>query len=266
MRATAPAAGVTRVHAHLAARGVGALSLYKTACFTRRLASRLRACGDETIDAYADRLDRDPAERERLVAALSIGVTSFFRNPEAWRRLAGAIDAMGRLPRFEAWSAGCSTGEEAYSAALLIARLAERGMVGEWRVVATDLDTRAIEVARRGRYPRRVAPSIEAVVGPVAVAVDDASIEFPPELTGRITFRSGDVSKPGQVGVFDLVICRNVLIYFGDAGQAQVVDNLVHALRIGGLLLLGKAELAAGAASAQLEIVDRNERLYRRVA
>ena len=250
MRMATPASGVARVHAHLAEMGVAALSLYKAACFTRRLNSRLRARGDETIDAYADRLDRDPAEREQLVAALSIGVTAFFRNPEAWRRLAGAIDAMGRLPRFDAWSAGCSTGEEAYSAALLMSRLAERGLVGEWRVVGTDLDARAIETARRGRYPRRAGPSIETVVGPVAVTVDGTSLEFPIELTRRVTFRPGDVSRPGQIGAFDLVICRNVLIYFGEAGQAQVVDNLVRALRIGGLLMLGKAELAAGAASA----------------
>lgn len=258
--------GLARVHAHLAEMGLGALSLYKEPCFGRRLAIRLRACRDATVDAYADRLDRDSAERERLVAALSIGVTAFFRNPEAWRRLAAAIDAAGPVDRFHAWSAGCSTGEEAYSVALLIHRLAQRGTLGDWRVVATDLDQRSLATARDGRYPRQAAAAIEAVVGPIEAAVDHEAVRFPPALRERIEFRRADVTRPGSVGRFDLVICRNVLIYFGAAGQEQVVANLVQALRPGGLLMLGKAELAAGAASAGLDVVDRRERLYRRVA
>ncbi|MFN0177354.1 MAG: CheR family methyltransferase [Gemmatimonadales bacterium] len=266
MIAATAGSGIARVHAHLATMGLEALSLYKEPCFGRRLASRLRACGDATVEAYADRLDQEPAERERLVAALSIGVTAFFRNPEAWRRLAAAIDAAGPMARFHAWSAGCSTGEEAYSIALLIHRLAERGTLGDWRVVATDLDQRALATAREGRYPRRDLAAIEAVVGPIEAAVDDRSILLPVALRGRIVFRRADLTRPGPVGQFDLVSCRNVLIYFGTAGQEQVVANLVRSLRLGGLLMLGKAELAAGAASAGLEVVDRRERIYRRVA
>jgi chemotaxis methyl-accepting protein methylase len=258
--------GLARVHAHLAEMGLGALSLYKEPCFGRRLAIRLRACGDATVEAYADRLDQEPAERERLVAALSIGVTAFFRNPEAWRRLAAAIDAAGPMERFHAWSAGCSTGEEAYSAGLLIRRLAERGTLGDWRVVATDIDQRSLATAREGRYPRRDLAAIEAVVGPIEAAVDDRTVQFPAALRSRIAFRRADLTRRGPVGQFDLVSCRNVLIYFGPAGQEQVVANLVQALRPGGLLMLGKAELAAGAASAGLEVVDRRERIYRRVA
>jgi chemotaxis methyl-accepting protein methylase len=144
---------MTRVTRHLERLGVGAFALYKTPCFERRVAVRLRARGQRDLADYASLLDRDEAEGRMLLDALSIGVTNFFRNPTSWQRLGELIDAAFPHRAFRAWSAGCATGEEAYSIAMLLAGTGRVGVgrdLGDWSVDASDLDEQSLTVARRG--------------------------------------------------------------------------------------------------------------------
>lgn len=254
-----------RVRGHLVDLGAGALTLYKGPCFERRLASRLRVRGVPSVGAYADLLDRDPDERIKLLSALAIGVTSFFRNPPVWRRLVELIEAARPAGPYSAWSAGCATGEEAYSVAIALADLAGRGVIGEWSVLGTDVDERSLAAARTGDYPGRVAAEIDRLGPGPGGRVVAGRFQIDPAIRARVAFRRDDIVAPVPRRRFDLVSCRNVLIYFGAEGQTRAIRNLTSALAEGGLLLLGKAELAATDPTAALELVDRRERIYRRI-
>jgi chemotaxis methyl-accepting protein methylase len=256
-----------RLSVYLSELGAPAVAWYKTPCFERRLATRLRSRGCSVAD-YLGILDREPAERERLLSALVVGVTSFFRNPPAWLRLAELLAARPRgTAPFRAWSAGCATGEEAYSLAMLLASLEAKGVasVEGWQVLGSDVDERGLAVARNGAYSPRAAKDIAAVlpVHPGEVSADRFQVD--PSIAARVRFEREDLAYSGRVASADLVLCRNVLIYFGETGQARVLESLVRAIRPGGWLMLGKAELAAHSISA-IGPLDSRERIYRRVA
>ncbi len=259
--------GLLRIRRHLTAMGAEALTQFKGSYFDRRLQSRLRVRGVADPTAYADLLDREPDERRRLLSALAIGVTSFFRNPTAWTRLGALLGESTTPVTLTAWSAGCATGEEAWSLALLLADLESRGRGPiDWRVEATDLDERSLEVARAGSYSPRAAADVAAVLGPVPGDVSSDRFVVPEALRPRVRFAQADLTAPAPTGDHDLILCRNVLIYFTPAAQARVMDHLLGALRPGGLLMLGKAELAAFDLLPRLALADRRERIYRRIA
>ncbi|MHB1328264.1 MAG: CheR family methyltransferase [Gemmatimonadales bacterium] len=254
-------APVARIHAHLSAAGAAALTLCKPAYFERRLRSRWRACGVPDLESYADLLDRDPDERDRLVAALTINVTGFFRNPSAWTALASVLPWSPGRP-LRAWSAGCATGEEAWSLAAL---LWQASGSGAWQVDATDLDLPSLAVAARGHYPAAAEAAIRSVVSGAPLTVGADAVVMPAAWRDAIRFQHADLTRPAQQADYDVILCRNVLIYFTGPAQEQILNSLVDALRPGGLLMLGKAELAAWGVSPRLESVDRRERIYRRV-
>jgi two-component system CheB/CheR fusion protein len=168
--------------------------------------------------------------------------------------------------RFRAWSAGCAAGQEAYSIALLLARLESDGVasVQGFEVLGTDVDGDHLATARAGSYPGQAQAEIEVVVPNPRITVASDRIEIAPDLKDRVRFVREDLTDATRVDAVDLVLCRNVLIYFGDQGQESVLAALVRALRPGGLLMLGKAELAARSIP-MIEPVDLRERIYRRV-
>ena len=260
-----PALGLERVKDHLTGMGAKALTLYKWPCFERRLASRLRIHGINSVDQYADLLDRDPAERAKLLSALAIGVTSFFRNPSAWLALGGLLKRPGH--RVTGWSAGCSTGEEAYSLAMLLAGLHQTGSIGPWSVLGTDVDERCLTVARQGDYPGRSITELDPPGNAIVRDLESTAtgVRFGRGLRDRVEFRRDDLTASVIRARFDVVICRNVLIYFGNEGQAKVMDTLLGAIEPNGLLMLGKAEMAAAGPDQRLQLVDRAERIYRRI-
>lgn len=237
---------------------------YKQPCLRRRIAVRMRARGVHTYDAYARVLDAQPEEYDLLVDALTITVTKFFRNPETYallrERVVPAIVADGGS--IAVWSAGCATGEEAYSLAILFR---EAG-ASRARIDATDLDANALAVLERAEYPEaslsdlppeararwfsaqapyRVAPEIVRMVRPLA---HDLTRDAPPQPPYR------------------LIVCRNVVIYFDRPLQERLFRAFHDALVPGGWLLLGKVEALFGPARGLLNTEDARERLFRRSA
>ena len=259
-------AAIDRVRRHLTRIGAASLCRFKDRYLERRLQSRCRACGVADLEAYADILDRDPDEGHRLLSAIALGVTSFFRNPAAWHRLAQLIAAECRAPNAEcrAWSSACATGEEAWSLALLLGRLTDQGRLSSWHVDATDLDPRSLAVARTAEYPDRCRPDIEAVIAPLPVGEFPGRFVVPDALRTAVRFAVADLTVATARGPYDVILCRNVLMYFDFETQGRVMDNVVAALRPGGLLMLGKAELAGFDLGSRLELIDGRERIYRR--
>jgi chemotaxis methyl-accepting protein methylase len=253
------------------ARGIGCED-YKNKCLRRRLAVRMRARGVHTFDAYAQLLDQDAAEYDLLLDALTINVTKCWRNAETWRALGDSyLNDLWRTRegRVRAWSAGCASGEEPYSVAVALAEAARlcgpAGWLDRPRIDATDLDRDS--VARTG----------------AAEFSDSAFVEMPDELARRyfsaeaprrpvaalqsmVQVRRHDLtSEPPPSPPYDLIVCRNVVIYFERPMQERLFSTFADALAPQGILVLGKVETLFGPARQRLKLEDPRERIYRKM-
>lgn len=251
-------------------RGVD-LAHYRQAYVRRRIRARMRARGAAGSGDYARILARDEEEIGRLLGAISTKVTSFFRDPGLYTFLDARIlpDILaaprGRTVRF--WSAGCATGEEAYSLAALVAPREPPRPVGHAHILGTDVDRTAIAAARRGEYPlsslRRVPAEIQRRW--FSVEREEGICRVSGDLKAYTTFRAESLLEPAPSGAFDLILCRNVFIYLEVPLQERILEQLARALRPGGYLALGRVERIAGPARASFEPVHVRERVYRRV-
>ncbi len=224
-------------------------SQYKTPTIMRRLSRLMVSNGVNSIGEYVDHLHRNPDGYQRLVNAFLIKVTDFFRDTalfDALRdqilpKLMLAAREEGRPLRI--WSAGTSTGEEAYSIAILCAELArDEKLAVEVRVFATDVDEQAIAVARRGVYSADSLRELpEELVARYFTAHDDR-FEVSKYIRNMTVFGQHDLGQRAPFPRIDLVLCRNVLIYFTKELQARALQLFAFALRHGGYLVLGKAE------------------------
>jgi chemotaxis methyl-accepting protein methylase len=249
------------------------LAAYKPKCLRRRIAVRMRACGVHTYDEYRGVLASTPGEVDRLHDALTINVTRFFRNPETWEAVRATVlpGLLAKGAPVRAWSAGCSSGEEAHTMAMLWADAAERVGHPEWfdrlSVEATDIDRDCLRRARAGQY--RADAFVETpprLVERWTRAEGDARI-VDPRLRARVQVTTLDLTRDAiPVRRFDLVACRNVVIYFDRVTQERLFVAFHEALVPGGTLILGKVETLVGPARDLLELVDVRERIYRRPA
>jgi two-component system, chemotaxis family, CheB/CheR fusion protein len=220
---------------------------YKRPTLQRRVAKRLQTLDLATFSEYVDHLEVHPEEFDAFFDTILINVTAFLRDPEAWaalgrtalRAIADRDDGPVRV-----WSAGCSSGEEAYTLAVLLAEaLGHDAFRDRVKIYGTDVDDRALATARAGSYPA------EQVL---ALGVDLAERYFRPNGNGQVSFRPDlrrsvifgrhDVVNDAPISRLDLLVCRNMLMYFNGEAQARIVERFHFALRDDGFLFLGKAE------------------------
>jgi len=244
-------------------RGAGGLELYKDSCLVRRIEMRMRVRGVESLAGYASLLARDAGETDRLIGSLSVRVTGFFRDPEAWQRLAAVMTAepdSSGTPLF-AWSMGCSTGEEAWSLAFLLYELR-----AGFQVVASDVSARAIAVAEAGVYDNAAGRAIREFFGNCFELEPGSRFSVPAELRERVRFRREDLTRAqASPEVFDVISCRNLLIYLSRPGQQRILQRAVASLRVGGILMLGRTESPRALDDSSLIPIDITHRLYRKV-
>jgi chemotaxis protein methyltransferase CheR len=249
------------------------LDAYKDRCLRRRIAVRMRACGVHSYADYQAVLDTNPAEYERLKDAITINVTRFYRNADTWNVLRNFLHEVCADERAEvrAWSAGCSSGEEAYTLAILIADYLERQgkpeRLGRLIVDATDIDRQCLERAQEARYSREALAEAPAdLVTRYFEKVGD-QCRVVERVRRRVTVRTQDLSSdPPPRSNYHLILCRNVVIYFGRSTQERVFTAFADALAPGGFLVLGKVETLFGPARERLTLLDPRERVYRRAA
>ena len=244
---------------------------YKEKCLRRRIAVRMRARGVHTYDDYARLLDVDTAEYDRLLDALTINVTKLFRNWEAWDALARRVvpELWSReMEAIRVWSAGCSSGHEPHSLAILFHRhAAEEGMlrqIGRVRVLGTDIDRSCLAAAQRGEYieadfadtPPELRERYFTTSAPFTVA---------PAIRSMVRVEHRDLlTSPPEPASCDLLVCRNVLIYFDRDTQIRLFDMFSEVLAPGGYLMLGKVETLLGASRGRFTPVDARERIFAR--
>jgi chemotaxis methyl-accepting protein methylase len=241
---------------------------YKETTITRRLSRRLRARGVKTYAEYARVLDQDPAEYDRLFNDLTIKVTDFFRDQVAFRALEEvAVPALTRdvTISIRIWSAGCSTGQEPYSIAMLLVELSGRANA-RWQVniLATDIDTEVLQRAQEGRFSSKEVSAIPVAWLEKYFVREAKGFRIQSLLKGLVTFKVHDLINDLPYSDVDLVVCRNVLIYFGHELQMKVLRGFHRALQPEGFLLLGRAEVLMGEATKLFQCVDRRARLYKK--
>lgn len=243
---------------------------YKIRCLRRRIAVRLRARNLATYEEYAALLDADEREYDKLLDALTINVTKFFRNWETYAVLQRAVvPAIWSLPDpvLNIWSAGCASGEEAYSLAILFHRHAvavgEEHRLDRVRVVGTDIDRQSLEAARRATYPESTfadtPPELQrAFFSPGFPATVD------PRIRAMVQFTVHDLLRQPPPTAQHLIACRNVIIYFDRHAQERLFERFHAALAPGGFLAMGKVETLLGESRSRFLPVDARERIFRR--
>ncbi len=244
-------------------------AVYRPGTVDRRIRRRMALLDCPDSPAYAARLRADPAELDHLRHDLLIGVTEFFREPEsfAWLEteiLPGLFRSPGR-EEFRAWCAGCATGEEAYSIAILLDEVARAtGFDGRISVFATDVHPQALELASQGRYEEgKLAALGAARVDRYFQPAREGQRRVSSDLRVQIVFAPHDVLVDPPFTRIDLVVCRNLLIYLEPEAQERVVNRFYHALRPGGILFLGASE-SVGRHGEDLDLLDARHKVYRK--
>lgn len=259
--------GITRIFSMLRERSKIDFTFYKPSTIVRRIERRMMVKQIEKLEDYVEYLEKFPREQNILYRELLIGVTNFFRDPKVYELLENEwltntlTDHIG--DDFRIWVAGCSTGEEAYSYAILCREiLNKKGIVKNVKIFATDVDQDAISNASTGVYPESI------------------TADIPPELLSKYFIRQGDhyriIRQIREMVVFarhnlikdppftniELVSCRNLLIYLQPVLQLRVLESLNFSLHVNGLLVLGTSE-SLGDAESLFETLESRWKIFR---
>ena len=245
---------------------------YKDKCLRRRIAVRMRAKGTASPDEYAIILDADPREYERLIRSLTVNVTKFFRNWETYaaieKKVIPALWERGE-DKLRVWSAGCASGEEPFSVAILMHKFAEEtrtiARLDSVSVLGTDIDTECLGEAERAFYA-------EAALGETPATLRHRY--FPqvaglhgmlPEVRRLVSFERSDLlGHQPPVQSVHLLLCRNVIIYFEREAQDALFTEFHRLLAPGGFLVLGKVETLLGDARSLFAPINSRERIFRK--
>ena len=245
-------------------------SQYKPNTIYRRIERRMAVHQVDSIDSYVKYLQQTPIEVQALFNDVLIGVTNFFRDPEAFAALEAQVMAKifdGKPPGgvVRVWSAGCSTGEEAYSIAILLQEQMEALKTSyKLQIFATDIDSRAIATARTGLYPASIAADISAerLARFFTAEADGGAYRVHKGIRDMLVFSEQDVIKDPPFSKLDLISCRNLLIYLGSGLQKKLITLFHYALQPGGMLFLGTSETVSEYGDL-FTVLDRKAKLYR---
>lgn len=242
---------------------------YNEAYLDRRISARMRRTDSDTYREYLDVLSESADERAALLDALSINVTSFFRNPAVWERLREVLRSLTDEKRtVRCWSAACADGREPYSIAMLARDDPEIDALSV-DVTATDIDAETLAEAREGVYTSTRTTDIGAELEPLSdpkdhVDVDESSFAVRDPVKRMVSFEQHDlISGPSKSG-YDLVLCRNLLIYIDKEYKEPIFETLTGALREGGYLTIGKSETLPRSFRDAYDPFDRSNHIYRR--
>jgi len=246
-------------------------SLYKSSTLNRRIERRIAIHSLADLAEYARFLRKNPQEIDLLFKELLIGVTSFFRDAAAWQcmldtALPALLAGRGSQTKFRAWVAGCSTGEEAYTLAIVFAEAIKRLPEHHdctLQIFASDLSPDAIDTARTGRYPSAISAGIDAEYVARYFEPRGAALVVSKPIRDMVLFALHDVVLDPPFTRLDILSCRNLLIYFDATLQRRLLPLFHYSLRPDGLLLLGSSE-TVGSFGKLFEPLDSKLRIYLR--
>lgn len=245
------------------------LRQYNVNFLHRRLNVRLRARGSLDYSQYASLLDQDPTEYNELIQALSINVTEFFRNNDVfdafYTHILPKLLSIGKQNEIRIWSAGCATGEEMYSVAILLNQASESYGSFKFKIIGTDVSAKAIETARKGTYAHSSLKNLpEKFLKKYFQQVYEGYYQISKNIMDSATFNVGDILTMPTPNSLDVIFCRNIIIYFGRKTQDQLFARFAHSLKPSAYLILGKTEMIKDGATSLFEPLMPRERIYRK--
>jgi two-component system CheB/CheR fusion protein len=242
---------------------------YKERAFQRRVQRRMQVVQTTKLEEYAERLQKDPDEVHALFRDLLIGVTDFFRDAAAFQSLESLVlpklfEGKDADDEVRVWVAGCSTGEEAYSIAILLREQCEKLLTPpKVQVFATDIDETAMGIARGARYPANVVKEVSPERLARFFVHEAGTYRVIKEVRDMCIFSTHSVIRDPPFSRLDLISCRNLLIYLKPTLQAQIIPLFHYSLRPGGFLFLGGSENLSRY-SELFVALDRKSRIFRR--
>ena len=243
-------------------------SLYKESTLVRRIERRMTVTRARDALDYARLLNSDPEEARALLQDILIGVTNFFREPEAFaflkRQILPDLVARGNGEPLRVWVPGCATGEEAYSLAIILQEcLEEQGSRRSLQIFGTDIDSLAIRKARLGSYVENIASDVSPERLKRFFIKEESRFRVKPDIRELVVFSEQNILSDPPFAHLDLLLCRNLLIYLKAEAQNLLIPLFHYALREGGVLFLGSSE-STGRFGDLFETVDRHHSIFRR--
>ncbi|MCY6370434.1 CheR family methyltransferase [Clostridium ganghwense] len=217
------------------------LSAYKSNQLHRRILSLMSRVGVSSVDEYVNLLKKDQSQRQKFLDFITINVTEFFRNPEIFEELRKKIenDLIPREKNLKIWSAACSIGAEPYSIALILNNLKVKG---RHNILATDIDKSILERAKKGEYVNSEIKNVKKeYIQKYFTKVNDKYI-IDSKIKNMVTFKKHDLILDNYEKGFDLIVCRNVVIYFNQDIKNEIYRKFSESLKKGGLLFVGATE------------------------
>lgn len=243
---------------------------YNDSYLDRRITARMRRTDHDDYREYQRLLERESEEREKLLDSLSINVTGFFRNPEAWEKLRLVLrELTGSHRTVRIWSAPCADGREPYSVAMLALdddQIVDRRI----DILGTDINADILEEARAGVYETSQTSDIEGELEPLDdytkyIDRNDDTFEVRDDVKGMVEFEQHDLIRGESKRNFDLVLCRNLLIYIDTSFKTPIFETIRESLREDGYLMIGMTETLPTDCRDAFEPVYKQQRIYRRV-
>lgn len=248
------------------------LGLYGDSYLRRRLSTRQKNKGCASLEEFLKVLSADPREIDLLAESFIVRVTEFFRSPRTFevleQRIIPSLMAQKRSEQshvLRAWSAGCSSGEEAYSLAILIRDcLRKEKERFSALIFASDIDQSSLNVARRGFYEEQKLSKVKPERRILFFDQEEGGYRVREEVRRMVVFRHHNLQDPPPFRNLDLILFRNVLIYINPESQRYLLVSFFESLNPGGYLVLGRTEGGVGAVPTQFKVADPAERIYQR--
>jgi chemotaxis methyl-accepting protein methylase/DNA-binding NarL/FixJ family response regulator len=247
------------------------LSKYRPSCLKRRVMHRMTTLGCSDLSDYAMYVRERPNEVDYLLDAVTIHVTEFFRDSDVFESIAKDVlrpvieQKLASGDRaLRIWSAGCATGEEAYSVAIILLDILSQEQIEmEVEVIASDISGASIDTASAGVYEECACVNIPAYLRDRYFTYDGSAYSVTREVRQCIRFEVHDLFTAAPSSHFDVVVCRNVMIHFGNDMRNPVLSHIYSSLNDGGMLVLGRAEVLTGPESHNFELVNPTNKIYR---
>ena len=231
------------------------LALYKEAQMKRRLTSLYEKKGFKNFVDFLSALEKNRDLMNEFLDRMTINVSEFYRNGTRWAVLQNKIlpKILQTNKRPKIWSAACSTGEEPYSIAMVLSHFMPMSQV---QILATDLDENVIQKAKLGLYPERSLAEVPKDIQAKYFEKEGSFYKVKDEVKRTVTFKKHNLLKDTYESNFDLIVCRNVMIYFTEEAKDQIYMNFSKSLRSGGILFVGSTEQIFNPARYDFEVED----------
>ncbi len=246
------------------------ISLFSSEFLGRKINSRMLATGTSSVREYLGYLEYDRNEMTKFMESLSIRVSEFFRDADVWSEIDVIIQNIFKKNEktgysgFRGWSAGCSTGEEAYSLAILADKISKMmGLNPEISVWGTDIDGGAIEIAKNGRYPRERLINVPHAILAEYFIPSKGTFVVKDDIKKMVHFISRDITK-FPVPNMDIVLCRNVVIFLEKGAKETIFKKAANCARPGGYVITGKTEMISEPERMGLELINSRKKIYRK--